>query len=260
MPQLPTVAVNAEQARRLDFGNQIISMVRQKIPYGAGNLAVDVARTGGVSEPRTARVYEVHGVAKQQLNKQGFKPKLLAGIAAKYGAGNCDMAGSMAYTMMRAALSADFEVMLIINRGGGHTYAAFKEANAPDSTAIIVDPWPTSGMATLAQHHFQGVNINGSIIRKNGKWDEVGPVRDRVALNAHYNTLSTAIDQDILNVSNGAPLPGANYTHYSNELCSSVVGRYQDPNNRLLPLPVERPMLQPPPLPQLDSDGDVVMG
>ncbi|NHZ83008.1 hypothetical protein F2P44_27570 [Massilia sp. CCM 8695] len=173
----------------------------------------------------------------------------MAGIAEKYGAGNCDMAGSMAYTMMRAALNNSFEIMLILNTAYGHTYSAFKEAGAADATAIIVDPWPTSGMATLAEHHFQGFAGNPTIIRKRGKWVGAGEARDRVALNAKYAALTALIDDDLANVN---ALPPASYTPYTNTLCSTQVGGYQDQHGIAIATPAQRLPLDPPPIPMPD--------
>ena len=215
-------------------------------------------------------MYEVHTFSKRSLPEnqaEDFKPKLLAGIAEKYGAGNCDMAGSMAYTLMRAALTADYEVMLIVNQKYHHTYAAFNEVGGALSDAIIVDPWPTSGMATLAEHHFQGFEDNPSILRKRGKWDGVSAVQDRVALNKRYATLADNIDRDLAEINQGRiALPNHNFTPFGNQLCSAVVGNYLDSDSKPIPLPPERPLLPPPPIPEADaqavavnSEGDVIM-
>lgn len=46
------------QADALNFANGVISDVRYLMPYGAGNLAADVERTGGKSAARTQLAYD----------------------------------------------------------------------------------------------------------------------------------------------------------------------------------------------------------
>ena len=235
---LPNYNVSEIQAKALDFANDVISQVRRAMPYGAGNLALDVQNTGGASAVRTQRAYDAASSVSQHV-----KPKVLAGIARKYGAGNCDMAGSMAYTLLRGKLDARFEVMLILN--DGHTYAAFKFMDAPDSASIIVDPWPTSGMATFAEHHFMGIPSDRPIIRKPGKCDPNIPPEERTQLPAKYMVLANQIDADIQQIESGQLSISNGFTQYTNTLCSTVVGKYVAPNGTELPLPVERPMLPP---------------
>lgn len=253
MHQLPIVSVTAAQAEQLDYANRVITTVRDRMRYGAGNQSDDLARTENWSSRFTARVYEVYDHVYAGLSHQNkTKPKLLAGIADRYSAGNCDMAGAMAFTIMRGMLPDIFEIMFI--RGKGHTYAAFKMAAADDSTAIIVDPWPTSAIATLANHHFMGFRGNPHVYRKRGKGrsqSEPDVSVDRILLNAKYRQLAGMIDDDLSKVHD---LPSASFPVYSHNLASNEIGGYRNPNGDILATPVARLMLPPPPLPSSDPD------
>jgi hypothetical protein len=266
------------QATALNFANHVILDVKLARPYGAGNLKWDVrpayptpvCSTRRQSVERTRRAY----VAWQdQLRRhetwQGtggwprerrretlnpFKPKLLAGIATMYGAGKCDMAGAMAYTLLRGNLDHNFEVMLIQrprhnNADGisddGHTYAGFKYQGTENSEAIIVDPWPTFAMATLAEHHFMW-NPEHIIIRKPGNLDPRIPLekrqytslRELVNSSIRYDTLAAQMDHDCTEIEREGDWPGR--ARHDWLLCSNVVTHYKDTYGNLLPLPLER--------------------
>jgi len=254
MVSLPTKKVSDEIATQLDFGNKVIEMVRRKMPYGAANQRVDMRMSNQEANPRTAQGYNRFNEARMYFGKIGPKPKLLAGVAEKFGAGNCDMAGAMAYTIMRRTLSDDFEVMFI--EGKGHTYSAFKIVDQPDSAAIVVDPWPTSGMATLAVDHFMGLGGRSTVLRKRGKGpNPVTELIDRVALSEKYQEMLPALDSDLENLPS---IQRGNFKVFRHDLCSTTVGAYQRPDGKIVATPKERVMMPPPPIPWADSD--VVMG
>jgi hypothetical protein len=279
--KLPYRSVNQTQATALNFANHVISEVKLARPFGAANLKSDVrlayapsfwrwfpskSRHPATNQSvvRTQQVYQLH---ERQRNQPGtrhadtLKPRLLAGIANRYGAGNCDMAGAMAYTLLRGNLDSNFEVMLI--QSPGHTYAGFKLQGAPDNEAIIVDPWPTLPMATLAEDHFMFSDGNATAVsRKPGKQNPDIPPESREYKRLadlvepsleKYGPLSAFMDQDteaIKQVADG-PVSG----EYGNQVCSNNVRGYKDPKGALVLSPQERLIwrLKPPSAPTTPS-------
>ena len=195
---LPYRSVNQTQATALNFANHVISEVKLARPFGAANLQSDVrlayapsfwrwfpskSRHPATNQSvvRTQRVYQLHDWQRNQpgtRHANTLKPRLMAGIANRYGAGNCDLAGAMVYTLLRGNLDSNFEVMLI--QSPGHTYAGFKLQGAPDDEAIIVDPWPTLPMATLSGDHFMYSADSATVVsRKPGKQNPDIPPESR---------------------------------------------------------------------------------
>jgi hypothetical protein len=187
MPFPPNHKVAEKQAEALNFANDVICKVKLAMPYGAGNQRADVLRTGGQSAVRTQLAYDAW---ERSRPPHRFKPKLLAGIAKTYGAGNCDMAGAMAYTLLRGSLDDRFEVMLIPNQPSGHTYAAFKYQGTEDSASIIVDPWPILPMATLEEHHFWGSLTTSKTASLENRGSGIVESRRKSGSNYRKNTMS----------------------------------------------------------------------
>lgn len=187
--------IGPRKASLLNYGNHVINLVRARIPQ-MGNQQAD-RHGSNFPEYMAKRAYEVMEMAKKEHDVFGFKPKLLAGIAAKYEAGNCDMAAAMSYTILRAHLTDDFEV--ILKKTSNHTFAGFRQIGAPDTEIVIVDPWPPSGMATLFEDYAfqQGTEV---VLCKPGKRNASQEPRDRVELNEKYAGLGTFIEKDIAKI------------------------------------------------------------
>lgn len=290
--KLPYQSVNQTQATALNFANHVISEVKLARPFGAGNLKSDVrlayapsfwrwfpskSRHPATNQSvvRTQRVYRVH---QQLRNAPGtphantLKPRLMAGIANRYGAGNCDMAGAMAYTLLRGNLDSNFEVMLF--QSPGHTYAGFKLQGTPDNEAIIVDPWPTLAMATLADDHFMWPHGARTVSRKLGKQDPDIPLESRkytrladlvepsldkygfVGPNPQDQvTLTTFMDRDTERIEQKPDWPVLG--EHGDQVCSNTVRGYKDPKGALVLSPQQRLIwrLKPPSAPTTLSTG-----
>lgn len=261
MPLLPS-QVSSAQAMRLNFANHIISKVRQRLSFGAGNQEVDHDATGGESSRRTNRVYWMYDLAMGQLdsserNQKPRKPKLMAGIADKYGAGNCDMAAAMSFTILRELLDANWDVIWIAQ--SHHAYAGFKPKGSSNTEITVVDAWPTYGMATLLDDHFLGDIDHAAVSIKEGKRTEA--ISDRVTLNARWSALSALIDYDLgrraLNIQAlGVDIYPMSESVYDQQLCSDTVSHYHTADGVVVPNPAQRLLMPAAPIPE-DSDSDM---
>jgi hypothetical protein len=251
MPALSSKNVSGYDARNLDIGNEVISQVRRLMPYGSGNQVTDYQRTEGESARRTRLAYAMH----EREGEGVFKPRLLASIASQYGAGNCDMTGAMAYSLLRGALTEEFVVSFVQVKE--HTFAAFRHWTQEPEDAVIVDPWPPQGMAVMAKDHFCSGRKEVARTDKFGKKDPAvdANATERLTLRKDkYMFLDLVIENDI-KVDPQVPA----FQGYQHLLCSNTVSMYLDQNNIPVAPPLSRSMMEAPLMPGAPPDAEAVV-
>jgi hypothetical protein len=143
-------AVSAETKRLIDIGNRVIRECRALVAMGASNQLQDVLRTRGRSNllAKAAVFY---------LNRRYIwdRPLKSGAVTVAFGAGNCQLQASVAYTILRSELTAVEKVCWCINSGINHAYTTIGDpATNGDDKVICVDPWPIKPQALLLQDHF----------------------------------------------------------------------------------------------------------
>jgi hypothetical protein len=94
--QLSKSQTNANHALRIEATRAALEFAAKALPYGAGNMATDISKSGGLSVSKTAQAHEEWQYDKSNpaTGRVAYKNPIanvqrIADAATKYGAGNC---------------------------------------------------------------------------------------------------------------------------------------------------------------------------
>jgi hypothetical protein len=142
--------VNKKVMGLIDLGNEVITMVRELLPHGAGNQKFNQTKTRGWGTYLTDTAQAVADTAHNWS-----RPGRVAGAFIKFGAGNCQDQAAVTYLLLREWLSARQEASFCLAGSTHHAFAAIGVPNTdPNDQVVIVDPWPEMAQAVLWKHHF----------------------------------------------------------------------------------------------------------
>src|SRR4051794_7869733 len=101
--------VSKEVKDAIDLGNNIITLVRQLLPHGAGNQQFNQEESRGWSRYLTGQAQ----MATQSVGPW-TSPGKVAGAFIKYGAGNCQDQAAVTYLLLREWLPATQEASFCV--------------------------------------------------------------------------------------------------------------------------------------------------
>lgn len=105
--QLRNSQATANHKLRIEATKAALQFATKALPYGAGNIAADISKSGGLSVPKNAQAQEewLYDRKKGMKSRKKYKDPIanvqrIADAAAKYGAGNCVDNAAVTFTFL----------------------------------------------------------------------------------------------------------------------------------------------------------------
>lgn len=132
--------VDGADLSRLRRANLTVDAVRAMLPWGRGNVAVDIERTQGESSRRSLACQIMADQLMQMAGWPAIQARATAALFSQ--AGTCDHHAALGVMLHAPHLRPDEVLYQVTSSQIGHVWAEWRQETNPDNVfALVMDPW-----------------------------------------------------------------------------------------------------------------------